>query len=72
MGKPKEKKWVFKNKDISWENEMNDFYKDIIYNRKPSINLFDAYQTLKIIFAFKTAFLASSVEVAATANKGWP
>ena len=49
MGKPKEKKWIFKNKDISWKNEMNEFYKDIIYNRKPSVNLFDAYQTLKII-----------------------
>ena len=44
-----ERKWIFKNKDISWQNEMNEFYKDIIYNRKPSINLFDAYQTLKII-----------------------
>jgi len=30
------------------------------------------FKTLKIILAFKTAFLASSVEVAATANKGWP
>ena len=30
------------------------------------------FKTLKIIFAFKTAFLASSVEVAATANKGCP
>ena len=49
MGKPNEKKWVYKNKDISWVYEMKEFYKDIMYNRKPSINLMDAYQTLKII-----------------------
>ena len=49
MGKPKEKKWIFKNKDISWKLEMDEFYNDITYNRKPNVNLFDAYQTLKII-----------------------
>ena len=29
--------------------EINEFYDDIIYNRKPIPNLNDAYQTLKII-----------------------
>ena len=28
---------------------MKEFYKDIMHNRKPDINLMDAYQTLKII-----------------------
>ncbi len=49
MGKPKEKKWIFNNKDISWKNEMNEFYDDIIHNRRPKVSLNDAYQTLKII-----------------------
>ena len=49
MGIPKEKKWKFKSQDISWKNEINEFYDDIICNRKPKANLNDAYQTLKII-----------------------
>ena len=49
MGIPKEKRWKFKSQDISWKNEINEFYDDIIYNRKPKVNLNDAYQTLKII-----------------------
>ena len=49
MGIPKQKKWKFKLKDVSWEKEINEFYDDIIYNRKPKSNLNDAYQTLKII-----------------------
>ena len=49
MGIPKQKKWKFKFQDISWKNEINEFYDDIIYNRKPKVNLNDAYQTLKII-----------------------
>ena len=49
MGIPKQRKWRFKLKDISWKTEINDFYDDIIYNRKPKVNLNDACQTLKII-----------------------
>jgi len=49
MGIPKQRKWRFKFKDISWKTEINDFYDDIIYNRKPKVNLNDAYQNLKII-----------------------
>ena len=49
MGIPKQKKWKFKLQDVSWKNEMNEFYDDIIYNRKPITNLNDAYQSLKII-----------------------
>ena len=49
MGIPKQKKWKFKFPDISWKTEINEFYDDIIYNRKPKVNLNDAYQTLKII-----------------------
>ena len=49
MGIPKQKKWKFRLQDISWKNEINEFYDDVIYNRKPKTNLNDAYQTLKII-----------------------
>ena len=49
MGVPNQKKWKFKLKDISWINEINEFYDDIIYKRKPKSNLNDAYQVLKII-----------------------
>ena len=49
MGIPKQKKWKFRSQDVSWKNEINEFYKDISYNRKPNVNLIDAYQTLKII-----------------------
>ena len=28
---------------------MNEFYEDIIHNRRPKVSLNDAYQTLKII-----------------------
>jgi len=49
MGIPKQKKWKFKLQDVSWKNEINEFYNDIIYNRKPKSNLNDAYQSLKII-----------------------
>ena len=49
MGPPKQKIWKYNDKDISWKNEINEFYKDIMYNRKPNVSLIDAYQTLKII-----------------------
>ena len=49
MGIPKQKKWKFNIKDMSWINEINEFYDDILYNRKPIPNLNDAYQTHKII-----------------------
>ncbi len=49
MGIPKQKSWKFKLKDISWKNEINEFYDDITFNRKPKANLKDAYQVLKII-----------------------
>ena len=49
MGIPNQKKWKFKFQDMSWKTEINEFYDDIIYNRKPKVNLNDAYQTLKII-----------------------
>ena len=49
MGIPKQKKWKFKLEDVSWRKEINEFYDDITYNRKPASNLNDAYQTFKII-----------------------
>jgi len=49
MNKPKAQKWSFKDNDTSWKNEINDFYNDIIFNKEPSPNLKDAYETLKII-----------------------
>ena len=49
MGIPKQKNWKFKLQDISWATEINEFYDDIIYNRKPKSNLNDAYQLFKII-----------------------
>jgi len=49
MGIPKQKIWKFQKQDVSWKNEMNEFYKDITYNRKPDVNLSDAYKTFKII-----------------------
>ena len=49
MGIPKQKIWKFKSQDVSWKNEINEFYKDISHNRKPNVNLNDASQTLKII-----------------------
>ena len=49
MGIPKQKKWKFNIKDMSWTNEINEFYDDILYNRKPIPSLNDAYQTHKII-----------------------
>ena len=49
MGIPKQRKWKFQKQDISWKNEINEFYKDITHNRKPAVNLTDAYKTLKII-----------------------
>lgn len=49
MSKPTEKRWIFNSKDLSWKNEINELYNDIKYNRNPSCNLNDAYQTLKLI-----------------------
>ena len=49
MGIPKQKKWKFKLKDLSWKTEINELYNDITYNRKVDPNLNDAYQSLKII-----------------------
>ena len=49
MGIPKQKKWKFKLKDLSWKTEINELYNDITYNRKVDPNLKDAYQSLKII-----------------------
>ena len=49
MGIPRQEKWKFKLKDLSWKTEINEMYKDITYNRKVIPNLNDAYQSLKII-----------------------
>ena len=49
MGIPKQKNWKFKLQDVSWKTEINEFYDDIIYNRKPTANLNDAHQLHKII-----------------------
>jgi len=49
MGIPKQKKWKFNINDLSWTNEINEFYDDILYNRKTIPNLNDAYETHKII-----------------------
>lgn len=49
MGPPLSYKWDFPGDDISWKNEMEEFYKDIKYDRMPSPGLNDANKVLKII-----------------------
>ena len=49
MGVPSIKKINFNSPDVSWKNEINEFYKDIIYNKKPKVNLNDGYQIFKLI-----------------------
>ena len=39
---------------------------------KASLIVITGFKSLYVILAFNTAFLASSVVVAATANNGWP
>jgi predicted dehydrogenase len=41
--------WNFKKKDYSWSRELNEFYKDIEYNREPNPNLEQAYNILKVV-----------------------
>lgn len=49
MGPPQSFKWDFPGDDMSWKNEMEDFYKDIEYKRQPNPGLNDANEVLKII-----------------------
>jgi len=49
MGPPLSYKWDFPGSDISWKNEMEEFYKDIEYDRIPNPSLSDANEVLKII-----------------------
>ena len=49
MGPPLMYKWDFPGTDISWKNEMEEFYKDIKYDRTPDPSLNDATKVLKII-----------------------
>ena len=49
MEVPKQTRWKFKSQDTSWKNEINEFYKDISNNKKPKVNLLEAYKNLEII-----------------------
>lgn len=49
MGPPETTAWEFPMGDISWLLEFEDFCEDISLNRNPSANLYDAYESLKII-----------------------
>ena len=49
MGPPLSFKWDFPGDDISWKNEMEEFYKDIEHDRNPDPGLNDAHEVLKII-----------------------
>lgn len=49
MGPPETTSWEYSMPDNSWQLEMEDFYQDILLDRKPSANLLDAYEALKIV-----------------------
>ena len=49
MGPPETTIWEFPMGDDSWTIEIEEFYDDIRLNRKPSVGLKDAYETLKVI-----------------------
>ena len=50
MGIPNKYTYKFgKKRDKSWKLELEDFYNDIVNQKKSSPNLFDAYENLKII-----------------------
>ena len=48
MGKPSKKIWVYK-KDLSWKIELDEFYKDIKFDRNSSPGLNEALKNLNII-----------------------
>lgn len=49
MGPPVTTSWEYPMGDISWSQEMSEFYDDIELNRRPAASLSDAYEVLKII-----------------------
>lgn len=49
MGPPKIQEWVYDGDDKSWEVEINQFYDVISNDKKPSVGLVDAMETLKIV-----------------------
>jgi len=48
MGKPSKKVWLYKN-DNSWKTEINEFYKDIKFNRISKPGLREALKNLNLI-----------------------
>ncbi len=49
MGPPE--RFIYEwDEDTSWEEEYKDFIESIEHNREPSGNLYDAYESLKIIY----------------------
>tara|TARA_B100000787_G_C16188901_1_gene296264 strand:- start:145 stop:1137 length:993 start_codon:yes stop_codon:yes gene_type:complete len=49
MGPPKIQEWIYDQEDMSWQVEINEFYNEIIENKRPSVGLNDAMETLKIV-----------------------
>jgi predicted dehydrogenase len=49
MGPPETTSWEYPMSDNSWEEEMKEFYQDIILNRKSSASLMDAYEALRVV-----------------------
>lgn len=49
MGPPNTTSWEYPMADNSWSVELDQFYDDILLDRKPSPSIEDAYQTLRII-----------------------
>ena len=49
MGPPLSYKWDFPGDDVSWKNEMEEFYKDIKNDRVPNPSLNDAKKVLQIV-----------------------
>lgn len=49
MGPPETTAWEYPMSDNSWEEEMKEFYQDIILNRKSSASLMDAYEALRVV-----------------------
>tara|TARA_B100000965_G_C19538418_1_gene734470 strand:+ start:115 stop:1122 length:1008 start_codon:yes stop_codon:yes gene_type:complete len=48
MGPPIKNNWEYKS-DVSWANEINEFYEDIYLDRRPAVGLNDAFESIKIV-----------------------
>ena len=49
LGPPEETSWEFEGPDQSWKLELDEFVQDIVLDREPSPNLYDAFEALKIV-----------------------